>query len=170
MKKEIVVPILLGTGMALLPSVVGSSRLGRVTRLGLVKKQLGEHATIKVTIKNTSPVGYTFWVGCTFRDPDGVEHDLAAKSVTVASGATAEVSFDALGDCIYENGSPSTGHAFNKVGNWDCRVSVWDVEPVPGTGEEHRKADTGYYIGLVECYEITVQIVSAYIDTTQWYP
>jgi len=164
--KEIVVPIVIGSGLALLPRIVGG-RLGgiRAAGLALVRKQIGEHATIKVTIKNTSPVSYTFWVGCTFQDPNGTYHDLSAKSVTVASGATADVTFDALGDCITHG-----GHAFNVVGNWHCRVSVWDVQPVPGTGEEHRKADTGWYMNLVECYEITVQIVAAYIDTTKWYP
>jgi len=45
---------------------------------------IGDTIRVKVTVKNTGDVSYTFWVGCSFRDRAGRAYDVRPSSIYLA--------------------------------------------------------------------------------------
>lgn len=113
------------------PSSTGLLGLGilPVGRLGVIKVIKCNTKTITANYTNTSVLKQIFYVTCSFKDPYGNVIDKPVDTKVMEPNTSS---------------SSTWSQHFDKVGYYDARVSIWDVSPSPGTGEEHRIADTGW--------------------------
>ena len=92
----------------------------------------GLPVTVVVKVKNTGSQGYTFWVGLSFKDGNGIVYDVSPQSISLGKGKTGSVTFRWTVDYYVSSGSLSTtvavwkgysgGYMQGELARWGWKV------------------------------------------------